>query len=192
MNSCLISFLSKYDTFNDEERRIIETNSLIKEYAKGEFLVRSGQIATHTYLVLQGCVRSYYLNDGNEQNTAFFTEHDIITPVSYSKNLASNYFIECLEPCIISHGSKEKTEDFLSKHPRFSLLCHKINDAILAQRQTSWDHFRNLSPEEHYLELTKSNPDLLKRIPQYHLASYLGIKPQSLSRIKKRLSKQNH
>ena len=191
MSKDLIQFLSKYATFTDEEIQIIKDQSNIQEYPKGTILLREGQAASNTYLVLKGCIRSYYLKGGEEKNTEFFIENDLIIPVGYVKNTPSEYFIECLEDCILSIGSNERTEQIMKSYPRFAPLCRKINENVMASRQIAWDKFRNLTPEEHYLEIKKQKPALLARVPQYHLASYLGIKPQSLSRIRKRLAQKD-
>lgn len=187
MSKLLIKYFSQYTSLDKEEIRIIEENCLIKNYKKGTILLREGEYAKESYLVLEGCVRSYFLIDGEERNTDFFLENDPIVPVSYIKNQPSEYYIECLEDCLFSIGKTERTELFLKKHPKFIPLYRKISDDFATNQLISTDKFRNLSPEEHYLELRKLKPDLFDRVPQYHLASYLGIKPQSLSRIRKRL-----
>ncbi|MGB6153037.1 MAG: Crp/Fnr family transcriptional regulator [Pricia sp.] len=188
MNNLLIKYFSQYATLSKEDIKIIEGYALIKKYAKGTLLLREGQQARESYLVLKGCIRSYFIKNGEEKNTDFFLENDPIVPVSYIKNQPSEYFIECLEDCVLSIGRSERTEQFLLSYPKFVPLYRQISDDFSTNQLISADKFRNLSPEEHYLEIRKIKPELLERVPQYHLASYLGIKPQSLSRIRKRLS----
>lgn len=190
MNHLLIKYFSQYVTLSKEDIKIIEDNALIKKYVKGTVLLREGSYAKESYLVLKGCVRSYYLINGEEKNTAFYFEYDPFVPVSYIKNQPSEYYIECLEDCVLSIGRSERTEKFLATYPHFIPLYRKISDEFSTNQLVSAHKYRNLSPEEHYLEIRKLNPDLVERIPQYHLASYLGIKPQSLSRIRKRLTKR--
>lgn len=190
MNHLLIEYFSQYATLSNEDIKIIGDNALIKNYAKGAVLLKQGSYAKESYLVLKGCVRSYYIVDGEEINAAFYIENEPFVPVSYIKNKPSEYYIECLEDCVLSIGRVERTEKFLSAYPRFIPLYRKISDDFSTNQLVSADKYRNLSPEEHYLELRKLKPNLLERIPQYHLASYLGIKPQSLSRIRKRLAKR--
>ncbi len=185
----LLQFLSKYATFSEEDIHIIETQNIVKEYNKGTVLLSEGQQAKDCFLVLNGCVRSYYLKDGEEKNIDFFLENDPIVPVSYVRNEPSHYFIECMEDCVLSNGNSDRTEKFLQSFPQFAPLFRKISDDLLANQQISSDTFRNLTPEEHYLKIRELKPALLERIPQYHMASYLGIKPQSLSRIRKRLTR---
>ncbi|MDH5230794.1 MAG: Crp/Fnr family transcriptional regulator [Gammaproteobacteria bacterium] len=186
----LIQFLSNYASFTDEEINIIREQCIIQTYSKGTILLSEGQVAKNSYLVLQGCVRSYYVTDAEEKNTAFFIENDLIIPVSYINNTPSAYYIECLEDCSFSIGSHERTQQFTKKYPKLALMCNKINEDIMAKRQIAWDRFHSLSPEAHYVEMLNQKSVLLTRISQYHLASYLGIKPQSLSRIRKRLAEK--
>ncbi len=175
---------------SEDDIKIIEDNAIIRQYQKGTILLKEGEYAKESYLVLKGCIRSYYLINGEEKNTDFFLEYNPVVPISYIKKQPSEYFIECLEDCVLSIGKTERTEQLLLSYPDFIPLYRKISDDYSTNQLISADKYRNLSPEEHYLEIRKSKPELLERIPQYQLASYLGIKPQSLSRIRKRLTQQ--
>lgn len=188
MERDLIDFLSKYTVLSEEDIQIIKDQYLIKEYKKNTILLSEGQIAKECYLVLKGCVRSYYLIGGEEKTTAFYTENQPVTPVSYTKETPSEYYISCLEDCVLSIGNPEKTARFLAEFPKFAPLIATISNQIMADNQIVFDDFRNLPPEKRYLNLLEKRPDLINRVPQYHLASYLGIKPQSLSRIRKRIN----
>lgn len=188
MDTTLIDFLSKYIVLSEEEVQIIKKHNLIKEYKKNTILLSEGQVSKECYLVLKGCVRSYYLLDGEEKTNAFYTENEPITPISYTKKSPSEYYLSCLEDCILSIGTPEKTNHFLNEFPKFASLIATISNELLADNQVLFDDFKNLPPEKRYLKLLEKRPDLIKRVPQYHLASYLGIKPQSLSRIRKRIS----
>ena len=77
--------------------------------------------------------------------------------------------------------------EIFEKYPKFETLCRVLSEELLTKQQINFDEFRTSSPEERYLDLTKKRPDLVQRVPQNQLASYLGIKPQSLSRLKARI-----
>lgn len=190
METDLIEFLSRYIVLSEEEVQVIKKLNLIKEFKKNTILLKEGQVSTECYFVLKGCVRSYYLLEGEEKTTEFFVENQPVTPVSYIKNIPSEYYLTCLEDCILSIGSSKKTDQFLNELPKFASLIGTISNDLLANNQMQFDDFRNLPPEKRYLKLLEKRPDLINRVPQYHLASYLGIKPQSLSRIRKRISKE--
>lgn len=190
METDLVDFLSRYIDLSEEEVQIIRKHNLIKEFKKNTILLKEGQVSAECYMVLKGCLRSYYLVDGEEKTTEFFVENQPVTPVSYIKKTPSEYYLSCLEDCVLSIGSPEKTSLFLNEFPKFASLIGTISNDLLADSQMLFDDFRNLPPEKRYLRLLEKRPDLINRVPQYHLASYLGIKPQSLSRIRKRISKE--
>jgi len=74
-----------------------------------------------------------------------------------------------------------------SKFPKFETLCRIFSEELLAKQQIDFDEFKISSPEQRYLNLLQSRPDLIQRVPQHQLASFLGIKPQSLSRLRARI-----
>ncbi|MEO0338954.1 MAG: Crp/Fnr family transcriptional regulator, partial [Bacteroidota bacterium] len=166
---------------------LIKNENIIRQYKKNDFLLQEGQYAQECFLVLQGCVKRYYLEDGEEKIMDFYTENDPIAPVSYTTKEPSKYFLSCVEPCIISTGTEERTQRFLQQFPRFIPIFVKIGDSLTAKKQVKLDELKNLSPEARYQKLLNDRPDLIERVPQYMIASYLGIQPESLSRIRKRM-----
>lgn len=190
----LIDYFSQYLTLSKEEVQIIKNEDIIREYSKDAILLREGQIAKECFLVLKGCVKRYYLKDGEEKIMEFYTENDPIAPASYTTQEPSQYYLSCVETCIISTGTAERTERFLQKFPRFVPIFVKIGDNLSAKKQEFLDDFKNLSPEIRYQKLLETRPELVNRVPQYMIASYLGIQPESLSRIRKRIwsKKKNH
>lgn len=183
----LVEYFSQYITLSDEEVQLIKNEDIIREYKKGDHLLKEGQIAQVCFLVLKGCVKRYYLEDGEEKIMEFYTENDPIAPVSYTTQQPSQYYLSCVEPCIISTGTEERTQRFLEAFPRFVPIFIKIGEHLSVKKQISADNFKNLSPEDRYQKLLDTRPDLVNRVPQYMIASYLGIQPQSLSRIRKRI-----
>ncbi|NRB46539.1 MAG: Crp/Fnr family transcriptional regulator [Saprospiraceae bacterium] len=183
----LVDYFSQYITLSDEEVQLIKNEDIIREYKKGDYLLKEGQIAQVCFLVLKGCVKRYYLEDGEEKIMEFYTENDPIAPVSYTTQQPSQYYLSCVEPCIISTGTEERTQRFLEAFPRFVPIFIKIGEHLSVEKQISADNFKNLSPEDRYQKLLDTRPDLVNRVPQYMIASYLGIQPQSLSRIRKRI-----
>ena len=183
----LVDYFSQYLTLSEEEIQIIKNEDIIREYSKNDILLKEGQIAKVCFLVLKGCVKRYYLEEGEEKIVEFYTENDPIAPVSYINKEPSKYYLSCVEPCLISTGTEEKTEELLQKFPRFVPIFMKIGDSLSAKKQIFLDDLKNLTPEMRYQRLIETRPDLVNRIPQYMIASYLGIQPESLSRIRKRI-----
>lgn len=189
MNNLIVEFLSNYIELTKEEIDIISEHNLFRSYKKGDVLLSEEKIATECYFVLKGCVFSYYIVEGEVKVTEFFTEKQAITPVSYTTKKPSEYYLECLEDCIISVGTPERNEELLKKIPRIAAIGTTVLEDQLVNKQMKYDDLVKLSPEKRYLHLQKNSHDLLNRVPQYLIASYLGIKPESLSRIRKRLNK---
>ncbi len=189
MEKDLIAYLSKYITLTDKEVEAVINLNLIQRFKKGTTLLQMGEVSNKCYFVLKGCIRSYYLIDGEEKTTEFYTEEQSVTPSCYTKKTPSEYFLVCAEDCILAVGTSEMEESFYEKYPKFATLTRIMTEEIVSDNQLSFDKYKNLSPEERYLDLMKNRHDLLQRVPQHQIASYLGIKPESLSRIRKRLSK---
>ena len=181
----IIQFIASYIPLTDEEVEFIRELNVIESYEKNTILLSEGQVAKECYFVLKGCVRSYYLIDGDEKTTEFYTEQQAITPISYVTEQPSEYYLSCLEDCVVSLG--RKNDLLIERIPRIKNLIIQFNSEQLVKNQISFDTFKNFSPEMRYLKLQETRPDLINRIPQYHLASYLGVTPESLSRIRKRL-----
>lgn len=181
----IIQFITSYIPLTEEEIEFIKELNVIESHEKNTILLSEGQVAKECYFVLKGCVRSYYLIDGDEKTTEFYTEQQAITPISYVTNEPSEYYLSCLEDSVVSLG--RKNDLLLERIPRIKNLIIQFNSEQLVRNQISFDTFKNFSPEMRYLKLQETRPDLINRIPQYHLASYLGVTPESLSRIRKRL-----
>ncbi|UZR97677.1 Crp/Fnr family transcriptional regulator [Chondrinema litorale] len=187
MENAAIKFISQFITLSKEDEEILLKLNLVKEFKKGTNLLKEGELAKNCYLVLKGCIRSYYLVDGEEKITEFYTEHQPVTPVSYTTKKPSEYYLETLEDCILSLGTPASTKELIKQFPRIETVSLFISNQLLVNSQVSFDNYRNLSPEQRYFKLLETRQDLCNRVPQYMLASYLGIQPQSLSRIRRRI-----
>lgn len=184
----LIKFIKNFDTLTDEEAQLIVDNTNVQAFKKGTLLLQEGQVAKYCYLVLKGCVREYYLVDGIEKSTAFFTEGQPVTSfTSFSNQTPSKHYLVCAEDCILTLGTQETIDDMSSKIPGLESIILQEVEKTTGQAQDEFAAFVISSPEERYLNLLETRPDLLNRIPQHQIASYLGITPESLSRIKKRI-----
>lgn len=188
MDNKIIQFISQYIELTEDEKTIINDQNLITEYKKGEILLKAGEQAIDCYFVMEGLIRTYYLEDGVEKTTEFYTELETINPVSYIKKEPSEYYIEALEDSIVALGNEERNKQLLMDVPRLGEMLLKMNGDLIVENQIELDDFKKMSPEERYKKLLKTRSDLIQRVPQYHLASYLGITPVSLSRMRKRLA----
>ena len=160
---------------------------IFRSIKKGTILLKEGQRSKESYFVLKGCIRSYYVVEGEEKTTAFFTEMEALTPPCVISKTPSDYYISCIEDSILLVSNSDMEAEVNSKFPKFELMCRILSEELLAKQRIDFDAFKTSSPEQRYLNLLQNRPDLIQRVPQHQLASYLGIKPESLSRLRARI-----
>lgn len=188
----LISRIQKIFPMTEEEVRVFSDRIVVKPFAKGDFLIKAGQIIDKAFFVIEGLVRQFTTIDGKDKSVFFFTENQMIRIIGKSSEEdKSAYNLECLEEAIICIAySRPDDEEFIQKYPRFEKLCLILTEDIFKQNQQSLEDYILLNPLDRYQMFVEKRPDLIQRVSQQHLASYLGFTPESLSRIKKRIFKQ--
>lgn len=187
MQDILFDFISKYISLTEEEKNVLLELDLFRSVKKGTSLLKEGQKTKDSYFVLKGCIRTYYLLEGEEKTTAFYTEMEALTPPCVISKTPSEYYISCIEDTILTVSNSDMEVEVNSKFPKFEIMCRIMSEELLAKERIDFDEFKTSSPEQRYLNLIQKRPDLLQRIPQHQLASFLGIKPQSLSRLRARI-----
>jgi CRP-like cAMP-binding protein len=189
MKEKFINYFSKISPLSKEEAEAITESMQTKTFKKGEFLLKEGQVSINTYFVLEGCIREYILTDGEEKTTNFFSEDQWAMSLnSFSADHPSTHHWVCAEKTTVVVGNEQQGQALFKRFPRFETISRQIMGKIFAEQKEALASYYTDSPEQRYLKLLKAKPELVQRIPQYHLASYIGVKPESLSRIKKRLA----
>lgn len=191
MQDILFKFISKYITLTEEEKNALLSLDLFRIVKKGIVLLKEGQQSQESIFVLKGCIRVYYIIDGEEKTTAFYTELDALTPHCVMSKSPSDYYISCVEESILLISNADVSEELNKKFPKFETMCKMLSEELLAKQQIDFDEFKIASPEKRYLNLLEKRPELIQRVPQHQLASYLGMKPQSLSRLRTRILEKN-
>jgi len=187
MQDLLFDFISKYVSLTDEEKEAIVALDIFRSEKKGAILLSEGQKSDEAFFVLNGCIRTYYIVDGEEKTTAFYTEMEGFTPHCVLSKTPSEYYISCTEDTILTVANPDMEAEIFGKFPKFESLCRVLSEELLVKQQIDFAEFKTSSPEQRYLSLQEKRPDLIQRVPQHQLASYLGIKPQSLSRLRARI-----
>ena len=191
MENILFDYLAKYITLGADEKKAIIDLDIFKHYKKGALLLKEGQLSDNGYFVIKGCIRCFYMVDGVEKTTAFYTEAESLEPLCKVNKQPSNYYVSCVEDSILIVANSEMEVEIFNKFPKFETLCRILSEELLAKQQFNFDEFKISSPEQRYLNLLQKRPDLIQRVPQHQLASYLGIRPQSLSRLRARIIEKN-
>ncbi|MBE9048526.1 Crp/Fnr family transcriptional regulator [Pleurocapsales cyanobacterium LEGE 10410] len=191
MDNRLLEFIEQYIPLTEEEKTVIDDLNIIRSFKKGTMIVEEGDIIRDAIFVLKGCLRSYYIWDGEEKTSAFTTENEPLILLTGDDPNKTAHYVDCVEDSIVTLGNLEMENETVKNFPRFEKLCKLISEQLLEKNASSFAEFKNASPEQRFKNLLKNRPDLLQRVPQHQIASFLGMKPQSLSRIRKRLSQKS-
>lgn len=189
MESHFIKQLSFLTDFTDNEIQVIES-LLIRKYipAKTE-LVSYNKKTDELFIIEKGCIRKYCIKDGKEITIFITIEGQFaLEYVSFMSGNFSQNILETIEECEVLVLKKKDLEELYASVPKLNEAMRKILENVLLETQTMLNEFIMFSPEERYIILMKKKPDILNRIPQYIIASYLGISATSLSRIRKRIA----
>jgi len=191
--SNMTTYLAKVLEVPAERLSLCSMQYEIKKVQKGEILLQQGEICRNTYFVESGLLRMFSIDkNGKEHIIQFAPENWLIGDrSSLYFNEKSNYFIEAIEESEISVLPRDFFNKLLSEFPN----SIEKNDLVLQKHVKSLqDRINSLlgeTAEERYLKFIKMYPDLLLRVPQWMIASYLGITPESLSRVRKELARKN-
>lgn len=154
-------------------------------------ILQEGDVSKAFYFMLSGCVRLFYSAEGEDRTAFFYTKEDFVTAFeSYKYETPTNQNFECLEDTEVVCITRVVAKDILTKFPKFEFLARGMIEEELILYHDMVSSFVMLSPEQRYQKLLEKNTDLFQRIPQRQIATYLGIKPESLSRIKKRIAEK--
>jgi CRP-like cAMP-binding protein len=163
----------------------------IRNVAKGETLLRPGETAKGILFICSGLLRYYYREtDGREANKVFLDEGAFSGPLSacaLDSELACG--VQALEPAVVLIAETAAFNSLYDAHPVFDRMGRKLGEWWMARKELRTRSFQILDARERYLDFIRRHGNLAQRVPQYHLASYLGIAEVSLSRIRRGLAR---
>jgi len=182
-----ISHIKRYVDLNEQEIQIVESYAQIKELKKKEFLLTEGQVCRCNYYVESGCLRMFYNNDKMvEQTTQFALETWWMADYfSFAKQNPSDYYIQAVEKSVVIAIDFYQQEKLFTEVPQMERYFRIMMQRALAASQLRVKLIYQLSKEEMYKHFSSSFPQFLQRVPQYMLASYLGLTPEYLSELRK-------
>jgi CRP-like cAMP-binding protein len=150
-------------------------------------LLEEGKVARKMFFIEKGCLRTWVNANGKDITTQFFFEGQKVSSIeSFRTKQPSLYSIESIEPCILRAISEKDFKSALESSPELQreLEAHLFK-RLLQSQQHFFSYLRN-NPQQRYEELVQQHPEIILRVPQHYIASYLGITPVSLSRIRNR------
>lgn len=184
----LIEFLSGFPNLNKE--MVSQLSEMIPVIApeKGTVLLKEGQVPNECYFVLKGLVRQYQFIDGTERTTEFYTESNgTVSSAHYTDQSPSTFNLECMEDCLLIAGNMDIDEKHYEQFPELLEITKHMLESDLNKAKQNHSAFILSSPKERYMYFLKTRPDISNRVPLHQIASYLGMTPESLSRIRKRI-----
>lgn len=187
MDEALIQFLSQFEAFSDDDIKSIVNELPVKAFQKGECIVKEGDLNEYCYFILSGSARQFKLLEGEEKTTAFYTEYEAIIIANITSSNHSKEFVEANESTLVIKGRSDNSENMFEKYPKLQSVVMTLMEKFLSQAKFDFNSFIGSSPEEKYKQFMDSRGELFNRFPQHQIASYLGMKPETLSRIKKRV-----
>lgn len=193
INPKFLSLFRNRFGLDDVEMELFVSHFSEMTVSKKDFYLRAGQICNSKAYVNKGCFRNFVIDEKGHERILFFAFEDwwVGDFESYYSDLPGTNYVQALEDCelfIISKGKFEKLSEKIPKLNQWFTI--KMVPAASASKKRL-EEIKTLTPEERYIALLEKQPFIFQRVPLQYIASYLNIEPQSLSRMRFRLSKKN-
>lgn len=188
MSSPLLLHISKFVSLTAEEEEIVTEHIRRSTIKKKAWLLSEGDICRSNYFVEKGCLRMYYITEkGTEQITQFALENWWLADnMSFLMQKPSPFFIQAIEDTQVIALDHSRQDELLQQVPKMERYFRLIMQRGFAAMQMRVKYLHDFSKEDAYLQFSSQFPDFVQRIPQYMLASYLGLTPEYLSEIRKK------
>ena len=185
----LLDYISKYVTLTNTEEHFLTSRLSSRKYIKGQYLLQQGDISQTECFIISGCTKMFYLDDKGQEHIIMFSIEDWWTSDlgSFISQTPSDFNVQCLENTEIIQFSYENIEEIFSKIPKLERFFRKIIEKAFVASQKRIIRNFSLTAKERYLIFKENYPKIEQRIPQYMVASYLGISKEFLSKIKSQL-----
>ncbi len=191
MLEMLRQYVSGYVALTKEEFALVADRLVIRNFDKKQLLVKAGEVEEYLNFVVSGLARMYFYKSKTEVITNIAREGEVISSSSsFLSGAPSNYYIETLEACTFLSISRHQLEQAYKDSPSIERLGRLMTTHFVLQKE-EWELERwRLDSYEWFLWLVGNNPELLMRVPQKYLASYLNMKPETFSRLKHLIRKR--
>ena len=175
----------KYSTMTHDELDILESVLVPMKFAKGEIILKEGDVCEHIYYVERGLTRQFYFKNGKELTEHIGVEHSIVMCIeSLFKEKPTYLQLEALEPTLVYALPKHRLEEVALHNVNIQILYRKILEESLIISQVHADMLRFETAQDRYLKLCKQSPQVVLRAPLVYVASYLQMTPETLSRVR--------
>lgn len=185
-----IKHIKKYVSLSVDDLQVLSQYTKVISVKKKQFLLEEGKISRFNYFLEKGLLRMFFIDDkGVEQITQFALENWWLSDyMSFSMKTPSHFYIQAIEHSEIVVVEQHKLEELVKQLPQLERYFRINMQRAYAASQMRFKYFYDYSKEENYRQFVSLFPAFVKRIPQYMLASYLGITPEYLSELRKKIS----
>ena len=184
-----INYINKYVALTSEEEAILLSKVSYRKYLKGQYVVQQGDVCKYSGFVISGCTRTYYVNDEGEEHIVMFSiENWWASEIgSFVTQSPSDYNVQCIENTELIQLSYTDQEELFKAIPKLERFFRLILEKAFVASQKRIIKSFSLTAKDQYLQFKIQYPEVEQRIPQYMVASYLGISKEFLSKIKNQL-----
>ncbi len=187
-----ISHVNNIVSLTSKEEEILLEKTKYRKYLKDQYIVQQGDVCKHINFIIKGCTKTFHLtNDGQEHIILFSIEDWWSADMgSFITETPADYSVQCVENTDVIQIEKSIIEDLYTEIPKLERFFRIITQRALVSSRKRIVRGFSKTAKERYLIFKQSYPELEKRVPQYMVASYLGITKEFLSKIKRQIAKE--
>jgi len=187
----LLSYFEARLPLSEQDMQLLSQVVKPKLFSKGEHLLMAGEVSRAFWFCTHGWIRMYYSKEGNDRTTYFYTQSQFVSAYdSFIHQRPALMYFQALTDVEVLEISSAAAEQLLTQSVTFEALARIGMEEEMVVNQQIIASLLTLTPEERYLALLVEQPTIFQAIPQHYIASFLGVQPESLSRIKRRAQKR--
>ena len=188
-NKPLLDYISKYINLTVEEETILFSKIIHRNYLKDQYLTQQGDVCKSVCFILSGCTKMFHIDKEGQEHIVMFSIEDWWASDlgSFISQTPADYNVQCIENTELIQFTYEKLEELYKDIPKLERLFRKIVERSFVASQKRLIRNFSIPAKERYLLFKENYPKIEQRIPQYMVASYLGITKEFLSKIKSKL-----
>ena len=189
--SSFLNYINNYIDLTEKEIAFLRSNTNYKKYLKGHYIVQQGAVCKHTNFIISGCTKNFYVDQqGQEHIVTFAIENWWSADLSsFITQTPSDFNVKCIEATEVIQFTYQNQDEIFQNIPKMETLFRKLLEKALVYSQKRIVNNFSLSAKDQYLYFKKQFSTIEQRVPQYMVASYLGITKEFLSKIKTELAK---
>lgn len=185
----LLEYIDRVVQLDEEEKRKLTSFLTYRKFLKGQYFLQQGDICKNSGFVISGCTKTFYVDDQGQEHVVMFSIEDWWTSDmgSYITQKPSDFNVQCIENTSLIQFSYEQQNQMLEEIPKLERFFRKIIERAFVASQKRVVRNLSMTAKDRYLFFRNTYPKIDQRIPQYLIASYLGITKEFLSKIKSQL-----